>query len=80
MDDDKMLQLEIIKRLDILIKLMLESRPDFPKEKPDRPQIEKLARLGMSPSEIGRIMGIPTTRVGAHLAQIKKKQGVKRHA
>lgn len=73
MDEDKLLQIDIIKRLDVLIKLQLESRPDFPKEKPDRPQIEKLAKLGLTPSEIGRIMGIPTERVGAHLAQIKRR-------
>jgi hypothetical protein len=73
MDDDNLLQYEIVKRLDIIIKLLLEARSESPKEKPDRPQIDILWKLGLSPSEIGRIMGLPTTRIGAHIAQIKQR-------
>ena len=74
MDEDRLLLSEIVKRLDVLIKLTLENRPDFPKPKPERPQIAMLFRLGLRPSEIGKIMGIKTTTITAHLSQLKKQK------
>ncbi len=75
MDEDSALQLEIVKRLDVLIKLLIEQKPEHERERTAREQIGKLSALGLTPSEIGRIMGIPTSHVGAQLSQIKNKKG-----
>lgn len=75
MQDDNLVLLDILKRLDIMIKLLLESKPETTKERTAREQIGKLASFGLSPSEIGRIMGIPTSQVGAQLTQIKRRKG-----
>ncbi len=66
---------EVVKRLDVIIKLLLESRPETSEGWTARDQIGKLQRLGLTPSEIGRIMGLPTPHVTAQLSQIKKKKG-----
>jgi hypothetical protein len=73
MENNELFQHEILKRLDIMIKLLLESRPDSANDLTARAQIEKLAQFGLSVSEIGSIMGLPTPSVGAQLTQLKKR-------
>jgi hypothetical protein len=78
MIEDSTLQLEIVRRLDVLIKLLIEYKPELSRERTAREQIGKLSGLGLSPSEIARIMGIPTSHVGAQLSQIRNKKGEKK--
>jgi hypothetical protein len=73
MEEDKLFQYQMLKRLDIMIKLLLELRPESANKITAREQIEKLAQFGLSVSEIGSIMGLPTPAIGAQLAQIKKR-------
>jgi len=74
MEEDKLFQYELLKRLNIMIKLLLEMRPESAAKITAREQIEKLAQFGLSVSEIGGIMGLPTPDVGAQLTQIRKKK------
>lgn len=76
-EDASLFASEVVKRLDVIIKLLLESKPDTAKERTAREQIQKLWKLGLTPSEIGRIMGLPTPHVSAQLSQIKKKKEAK---
>ena len=67
---------EIIERLDMIVKIMsirLTGERDSPKD-----QIKDLLSVGMTPSQIGRILGKPTNVVTAYQARIKKsKKGKK---
>jgi hypothetical protein len=74
MDDDRLFQIDLLKRLDIIIKLLLEPPVDTSKELTAREQIARLHSFGLRPSEISRIMGIPISGVGAQLSQIKQKR------
>lgn len=74
MEDDSLLLYQILARLDIMIKLLLELKTESAAKITAREQIEKLSHFGLSVSEIGRIMGLPTPAVGAQLSQIKKKK------
>lgn len=56
---------EIVKRLDLIIALMLESKPETPCSVKD--QILRLHRLGLAPAEIGRMLGKPTNQITATL-------------
>lgn len=67
--NDKQLK-EITERLDIIIKMIsfsLAGEADSLKER-----IGKLSAVGMSPSQIGRLLGKPTNFVTAYTARIKK--------
>ncbi len=69
--DERQLK-EITDRLDMIIKVMsigLMGETDSPKE-----QIKGLSTAGMSPSQIGRILGKPTNVVTAYQARIKKSK------
>ena len=63
----------IIKRLDIIIALLLRFRPNEP-EATATDKIAELADLGLSRSEIGRIMGKPANYVSAVLGTKKGKK------
>ena len=68
MNDDQFK--DITERLDMIIKIMsigLTEEIDSPKE-----QIKSLSSVGMSPSQIGRILGKPTNVITAYQARIKK--------
>jgi len=71
--DESLFPAEVVKRLDVIIKLLLEGKPETSKERTAREQIKKLHELALSSSEIGRVMGLPTSQVAAHLSQIKKR-------
>lgn len=61
---------EITERLDMIIKIIsisLTGETDSPKE-----QIKRLSAAGMSPSQIGRILGKSTNVVTAYQARIRK--------
>jgi hypothetical protein len=62
---------EITDRLDIIIKIMstrLVEEGSSPIE-----QIKKLSSVGMSPSQIGKLLGKPTNIITAYMVRIKKK-------
>lgn len=62
---------EITERLDMIIKITsisLTGEIDSPKE-----QIKKLLATGLSPSQIGRLLGKPTNVVTAYQARIKRR-------
>lgn len=62
---------EITNRLDIIIKIIsahLVEEDVSPIE-----QIKKLSSVGMSPSQIGKLLGKPTNIVTAYMARLKKK-------
>lgn len=63
---------EITERLDTIIKMIsisLAEETDSPKE-----QIKRLSSVGMSPSQIGRILGKSTNVVTAYQTRIKKSK------
>jgi hypothetical protein len=62
---------EVVRRLDVLIGVTLDS---IGKEKAltTREKILTLKVAGLSPSEIGRILGVQTSYVTATLSQTKK--------
>lgn len=70
MNDDQLR--EITERLDMIIKMMsirLSEESNSPKE-----QIKNLSSAGMTPSQIGRVLGKPTNVVTAYQARIKKSK------
>lgn len=63
---------EILGRLDILIALLLESKPE--RETSLKEQILRLHRLGLQPAEIGRLLGKPTNQITATIPSKKNKK------
>lgn len=72
MENDSLFQLELLKRLDIIVRLLLES-----KGRTAREQITVLSDFGLSPSEIARVLGTTTNTVSAQLSQIRRKKSTK---
>jgi len=61
---------EITERLNIIIKIMSVSLTEeiaAPQE-----QIKKLSTVGLSPSQIGRLLGKSTNTVTSYISRIKK--------
>lgn len=62
---------EITGRLDMIIKIMsarLIEDGSSPIE-----QIEKLSSVGMTPSQIGKLLGKPTNIITAYMVRLKKR-------
>ena len=70
MDNDTLLK-EVIRRLDVLIALQIETL-DGPEAARPTTKIQRLSKLGLSPSEVAGIVGKPTNYVTATLSQQKK--------
>ena len=70
MDNDEISS--IMKRLDIIIALMLRSSADG-SENSMGSKIAALAELGLSRSEIGRVLGKPANYISAVLGAKKNK-------
>lgn len=68
--DDKQLK-EVTERLDMIIKIMSIGFTE--EETSPIEQIKKLLAVGMTPSQIGRLLGKPTNNITAYMARIKKK-------
>jgi hypothetical protein len=61
----------VVRRLDVLIGLLIESRVDGPKSS-TASKIYRLTDLGLSPAEVGSIIGKGSNYVGAVLGSRKK--------
>lgn len=71
---------ELVKRLDAVISLLVVTLPQPEQSRSLRDQIKLLDAAGLSPSEIARIVGRPSTSVNSELARIRgnKKNDKKR--
>ena len=67
MSEDK----EIVKRLDVLIRLFLEQQIQEGKTKRND-QLELMNSVGLNPREIGKIIGYSPGDVSSQLSKIKK--------
>lgn len=65
-----------IKRLDVLIRLLLEQQLQEGKMKRND-QLELMTSAGLSPGEIGKIIGYSSGDVSSQLSKIKKKKKLK---
>ena len=63
---------QILERLNVLINIALDSRPDTPGMVSSK--ISALSSMGLSPSEISRIVGKESNYVTATLSQAKKRK------
>ena len=68
---------DVVKRLDAIIGLLLENLNASGLANKGR-VIEILSAGGLGPSEIGKIVGLPTTSVGSMLSRQKKQKRGKR--
>ena len=75
MDNDILLK-QVIRRLDILIALQIESFGG-PEAGRTTTKIERLSNLGLLPSEVAAIIAKPTNYVTATLSKKKKTSKVK---
>lgn len=67
---------EVTRRLDIIINLLLDIKAE---DTSKRTKIQELAGMGLSPAEIGDIVGWSASSVSSELSKIKKaKKGGKR--
>jgi len=71
MDNDALLK-EVIRRLDILISLGIETAGGPEASRPAT-KIERLSELGLAPSEISAVVGKPLNYVTATLSQRRKR-------
>jgi len=70
MDNEKILS-QILRRLDILISLQLETSVEI-KNVPISNKIQKLAKLGLTSSEIASIISKPINYVTATISKMRK--------
>lgn len=64
----------VTKRLDAVIGLLLENMVVSGLIGKGR-AVEILYKAGLTPSEIGNILGVPATNIGATIAKQKKRRG-----
>lgn len=67
---------DITKRLDVLIRLLLEQQLQEGKMKRSE-QLTLLDSAGLTPSEIGKILGQVSKDISSQLIRIKKKKSIK---
>lgn len=68
----------VIRRLDIFVNLLVEMRPEEGRKVTMRAKIQQLSYMGLSPAEIGNIVGWLPTSVSRELSKMKKaKKGGK---
>ena len=78
MDPEEKFGRELLRRLDILISLLLETpKADKPTTMTDK--IAKLSDLGLTPAETGRILGKPVNYVTGALSARKRRPGSSRN-
>ena len=70
--EDTKFQVTLVKRLNTLISLMLEvASPD--ETASTTKKVERLISFGLSPAEVGEILGKPTNYISAVMHKKKKK-------
>ncbi|MDE1765069.1 MAG: hypothetical protein KGI27_02220 [Thaumarchaeota archaeon] len=67
----------ITRRLDAVIGLLLENMVVSGLIGKGR-SVEILYKAGLTPTEIGNILGVPATNIGAIIAQQKKRRGARK--
>jgi hypothetical protein len=78
MANDQSLEVkEIVKRLDAILNVLLESSPAEGKKLPMSRRVQLLYQAGLRPSEIARILGKTPTYVTVELTRIKSKLATK---
>lgn len=65
---------QVTRRLDIIINLLLQMRPKEARKVSMRAKIQELSDMGLSPAEIGEIVGWAPKSVSAELSKMKKAQ------
>jgi hypothetical protein len=68
--DDDLFRAKLLRRLDTLIAVMLDASPS--ESAPVAAKIKRLASAGLTPTEIGSILGKPANYVTASLSDQKK--------
>lgn len=74
------LQRKMLQRLNVLSCFLAEMAPDPSRRRTAREQIERMSRLGISPTEIAEILGTSRNYVNKELSVLratKKEGGVK---
>jgi hypothetical protein len=65
---------DLVKRLDAIINILLETFHPEGKEMPNIKKIEILHRVGLRPTEISKILGISEIYVNVGLTRIRKRK------
>ncbi len=68
---------EIVKRLDAILNVLLESSPAEGKKLPMSRRVQLLYQAGLRPSEIARILGKTPSYIAVELSRIKSKIATK---
>lgn len=63
---------QVTRRLDIIINLLLEMMPEEGRKVTMRAKIQRLSDIGLSPTEIGDIVGWSPKSVSGELSKMKK--------